>query len=440
MTGHGGWPLNAFLTPDQAAVLRRDLLPARVAPWAAEWRMVLDAIADAWHNRRDRSRDQGATFVETLGATARLQPSPEPIDEQGLTDALSHAARRPTTAQRRLGRRAEVPARLDDRASCWRRASTRWRCARLRSMARAGSTTSRRRRLRALLGRRDVDRPALREDALRQRAAGARVPARLAGERRRAAAARRCETLDWALRELRAPEGGFCVVARRRLRGRRGQVLRVDGGRAARRARRDVDERSRFGVLPPGQLRGRHVLEARGPEPDAPRSGDPLQAAEALARRGCGPGWTTRADLVERADDRRARRRRRGARPRRLPRRPRAAPRRVPARRAPRTATGACCAPGRTGGALRATWRTTPICSRRWSRCTSARWIRGGLRGRGSSPTRCIERFADPERGGFFTTADDHERLVGAAQGPRGLADPVGELVGGASVCCACTR
>ena len=43
-----------------------------------------------------------------------------------------------------------------------------------------------RRRLRALLGRRALARPPLREDALRQRAARARVPARLAGDRRRA--------------------------------------------------------------------------------------------------------------------------------------------------------------------------------------------------------------------------------------------------------------
>ena len=28
MTGHGGWPLNAFLRPGRRAVLRRHLLPA----------------------------------------------------------------------------------------------------------------------------------------------------------------------------------------------------------------------------------------------------------------------------------------------------------------------------------------------------------------------------------------------------------------------------
>ena len=36
MTGAGGWPLNAFLTPDGDPVLVRHLLPARAAPGHAE--------------------------------------------------------------------------------------------------------------------------------------------------------------------------------------------------------------------------------------------------------------------------------------------------------------------------------------------------------------------------------------------------------------------
>ena len=45
MTGQGGWPLNVFLTPDAAAVLRRHLLPAAPAARHAE-------LADG--DRRDR--------------------------------------------------------------------------------------------------------------------------------------------------------------------------------------------------------------------------------------------------------------------------------------------------------------------------------------------------------------------------------------------------
>ena len=36
LTGHGGWPMTVFLTPDGRAVLRRHVLPARAAARAAE--------------------------------------------------------------------------------------------------------------------------------------------------------------------------------------------------------------------------------------------------------------------------------------------------------------------------------------------------------------------------------------------------------------------
>ena len=46
------------------------------------------------------------------------------------------------------------------------------------------------------------------------------------------------ETLDWLLREMRGPGGRLLLRLRRRLRGRGGQVLRLDAGRDPRRAGR----------------------------------------------------------------------------------------------------------------------------------------------------------------------------------------------------------
>ena len=165
---------------------------------------------------------------------------------------------------------------------------------------------------------------ALREDALRQRAAGARLPARLAAVRPRGPAAHgRGDARLAAARDDRA-RGRLLLGAGRRLRGRRGQVLRVVHGRAARGARRR--RRRRDPVVRRRRRRAtsrvRTSSSRAGPSP-SPSVRERLRAEAARGPRGArapGPGRQA-PDGLERAGDQRARRRRRGARARRLPRR-----------------------------------------------------------------------------------------------------------------------
>ena len=131
------------------------------------------------------------------------------------------------------------------------------------------------------------------------------------------------ETLDWALREMRWPGGRLLLGARRRLRGRGGQVLRLDRGRAARAARRRRPGAARpLGSRPRTELRGpQHPARRRRRD----RSGTPLARARRKlydVRARARVAWPRRqaADGLERAHDRRAGRRGRGARPGRLPR------------------------------------------------------------------------------------------------------------------------
>ena len=51
-----------------------------------------------------------------------------------------------------------------------------------------------------------------------------------------------------------------------------------------------------------------------------------------------------------------------------------------------------------------------------------------------------IERFADPERGGFFTTSSDHEELIARRKDVDDHPIPSGQLGGGARRCCAWRR
>src|SRR5207244_7736465 len=52
------------------------------------WRMVLLAVGDAWDRRRDDVRRQGAEIVRSLGASARLEASAEPIQDTALDAAV----------------------------------------------------------------------------------------------------------------------------------------------------------------------------------------------------------------------------------------------------------------------------------------------------------------------------------------------------------------
>src|SRR6202035_5891127 len=83
-----------------------------------------------------------------------------------------------------------------------------------------------------------------------------------------------CETLDWTLRELRGPEGGFCSALDADSEGVEGkyyvwslaelrEALEPLGDDAVR------DAIAFFGATQPGNFEGTNVLEGRGPEPAA---------------------------------------------------------------------------------------------------------------------------------------------------------------------------
>src|SRR5437588_2438932 len=89
MTGHGGWPLNTFLTPEQAPFFAGTYFPPEPRQGMPSWRMVLLAVADAWQKRREEIVRQGSQLVGALDATARLRPSSEPMRDETLRAAAA---------------------------------------------------------------------------------------------------------------------------------------------------------------------------------------------------------------------------------------------------------------------------------------------------------------------------------------------------------------
>jgi uncharacterized protein YyaL (SSP411 family) len=89
MTGHGGWPLNVFLTPEQVPFYGGTYFPPSERPGMPAWTQVLQAIAETWRERKDEIRAGGEQLRERLGGGATLQPSHEPIQAGALDEAVA---------------------------------------------------------------------------------------------------------------------------------------------------------------------------------------------------------------------------------------------------------------------------------------------------------------------------------------------------------------
>ena len=434
-----------------AAVLRRHLLPARAAPRACpRGRRCCRRSPRRGASAARRSAPAASGCASGCRAARWLTPSPEPLDEQALDagawrGCAASYRRRATAAS---ARRAEVPAGVGARVPAGAAPAARPRSAAeremalqtLRAMAARRHLRPARRRLRPLRRRRHLDGAALREDALRQRAARPRLPARLAGSRRRAPAGGLPRDARLGAARDARPRGRL-LLPRSTPTPRASRAGSTCGRVAELRDALGEDADAAiawFGATEQGNFStpqpepGLNVLEARGPRPAERAQRDRIRARlldGARAPRATRPRRQA-PDHLERADDRRARRGRRGARERRAPTStpPSRCAEFILARPA-RRATGGCCAPTTTARRASApTSRTTPSCSRRCIVLFEAT-LRGALvrRGRALADT-LIARFADPEHGGFFSTAADGEAADRAAQGPRGHADPVRAL------------
>ena len=89
MTGGGGWPLTAFLTPDGKPFYAGTYFPDEDRHGLPAFRTVLSAIADAWEHRRGEAEVQSARVTEAIDRTSRLAASPEPLTDDVLLSAFA---------------------------------------------------------------------------------------------------------------------------------------------------------------------------------------------------------------------------------------------------------------------------------------------------------------------------------------------------------------
>jgi uncharacterized protein YyaL (SSP411 family) len=89
MTGHGGWPMTVFLTPEGKPFYGGTYFPATPRYDMPSFRQLLRAIGDAWRERRRELESAGDRLSDALNRSALIQPTDTPL----TPELLDHAAR-----------------------------------------------------------------------------------------------------------------------------------------------------------------------------------------------------------------------------------------------------------------------------------------------------------------------------------------------------------
>ncbi|MGO4192145.1 thioredoxin domain-containing protein [Arthrobacter sp. YAF17] len=114
LSGEGGWPMSVFLLPDGRAFYAGTYYPPRPLPGRPSFRQVLEAVADAWQERRGAVEQNADTLARGLaasrpGAAVRLDGVPEPFDPYLPREAVEALAGDEDTAYGGFGGAPKFP-------------------------------------------------------------------------------------------------------------------------------------------------------------------------------------------------------------------------------------------------------------------------------------------------------------------------------------------
>src|SRR5437764_10751740 len=91
-TGGGGWPMSVWLTPQLEPFVAGTYFPPEERFGQPAFRRVLQRIAEAWQNDREKISKQGADIVEALREAAREETAAGEIDASLLEGAYQQFA------------------------------------------------------------------------------------------------------------------------------------------------------------------------------------------------------------------------------------------------------------------------------------------------------------------------------------------------------------
>jgi uncharacterized protein YyaL (SSP411 family) len=93
LTGHGGWPMTVFLTPQGEPFLGGTYFPPEPRHGLPSFKQLLVAVSDTYRDRRGDVSRQAAALVEGLEQSTAISPATDPLTESLLGEA-SRALRR----------------------------------------------------------------------------------------------------------------------------------------------------------------------------------------------------------------------------------------------------------------------------------------------------------------------------------------------------------
>ncbi len=269
MTGHGGWPLNAFLTPDGVPFYAGTYFPPEPRHNLPSWRMVLEGVARAWIDQRDEIVTSSQRIIERLQAFAALDAPDDDVDPQSLDTAVTGLKRAHDAEYGGWGTAPKfpLPSTIE---FLLRRGERQMALQTLRRMAGGGIYDQ----IAGGFSRYSVDarwivphfEKMLYDNALLARAYLHAF--QVSGEPFFERVAR--ETLDWALRELRQDEGGFASALDADSEGVEGKfyVWTLDEVRAALEPALAETAIEHFGMSEQGNFDGVNIPVRATPDPE----------------------------------------------------------------------------------------------------------------------------------------------------------------------------